>query len=77
MSKDIVEGVTYKLFIVALLYIDDIEDDDIGHLEPKEQVTKKKIREFFESCAQGVGGLPVYSYQTDGKAKCLLYFFFH
>lgn len=51
MSKNIVEGVTYKLFIVALLYIDDIEDDDIGHLEPKEQVSKKEIREFFESRA--------------------------
>ncbi|MDZ7793221.1 MAG: hypothetical protein U5P10_05870 [Spirochaetia bacterium] len=51
MSENIVEGVTYKLFIVALLYIDDIEDDDIRHLEPKEQVSKQKIREFFESHA--------------------------
>jgi hypothetical protein len=49
MSKNIVEGMTYKLFIVALLYIDDIEGDDIGHLEPKEQVSKKEIRKFFES----------------------------
>src|SRR6056297_1130658 len=44
LSKNIVEGVTYKLFVVALLYIDDIEDDDIRHLEPKEKISKEKIR---------------------------------
>jgi predicted nucleotidyltransferase component of viral defense system len=49
VSEQIVKGVTYKLFMTALLYIDDIEDDDIAHLEPKEQVTKKQIREFFET----------------------------
>jgi len=49
LSKNIVEGVTYKLFVVALLYIDDIEDDDIGHLDPKEKISKENIREFFES----------------------------
>jgi len=47
-SENIVEGITYKLFIVGLLYIDDVEDDDIGYLEPKEKITKKKIRDFFE-----------------------------
>lgn len=47
-SEQILEGVTYKLFVVALLYIDDIEDDNINYLEPKEQISKVKIREFFE-----------------------------
>ncbi len=47
-SEHIVEGITFKLFVTALLYIDDIEDDRIDHLEPKEKITKEKIRDFFE-----------------------------
>lgn len=47
-SEKIVEGVTYKLFITALLYVDDIEDDAIDYLEPREKITKKAIRDFFE-----------------------------
>ena len=47
-SENIVEGITYKLFVVGVLYIDDVEDDDIGYLEPKEKITKGKIRDFFE-----------------------------
>lgn len=47
-SEYIVEGITYKLFVTGLLYIDDIEDDDIAYLEPKEKVTKVQIRAFFE-----------------------------
>lgn len=47
-SEYIVDGVTYKLFVTALLYIDDIEDDNIDYLEPKEKITKVKIRDFFE-----------------------------
>jgi hypothetical protein len=46
--ETIVEGVTYKLFVTALLYIDDIEDDDISYLLPKEKLTKVQIRAFFE-----------------------------
>ena len=49
MSEHIVEGLTYKLFVVALLYIDDIEDDDISYLQPKERISKQKIRDFFEN----------------------------
>jgi predicted nucleotidyltransferase component of viral defense system len=48
LSKEIVEGLTYKLFCVSLLYIDDIADDNIDHLEPKENISKKQIRAFFE-----------------------------
>ncbi|MDQ1268100.1 MAG: hypothetical protein QG560_743, partial [Campylobacterota bacterium] len=47
-SEHIAEGVTYKLFITALLYIDDIEDDDISYLEPKEKLGKIQIRDFFQ-----------------------------
>ncbi len=47
-SEHIVEGITFKLFAVALVYIDDIEDDDITYLQPKEILTKEKIREFFQ-----------------------------
>ncbi len=48
-SIKIIDGLTYKLFCIALTYIDDIEDDSIGHLEPKEIISKKEIRAFFES----------------------------
>ena len=48
VSEAVVEGVTFKLFAVALIYIDDIDDDDISYLEPKEKISKTKIREFFE-----------------------------
>ncbi len=40
MQFNILEGITYKLFITALLYIDDIEDDNITYLEPAENLTK-------------------------------------
>lgn len=48
LSKDIVNGLTYKMLCVSLLYIDDIADDNIDHLQPKEQITKIQIRSFFE-----------------------------
>ena len=48
-SKDIVEGINFKLFAIALLYIDDIEDDNIEYLEPIERISKEKIRDFFEA----------------------------
>ncbi len=46
-SLDILEGINFKLFSVALLYTDDIEDDNIEYLEPIEVLTKEKIRDFF------------------------------
>lgn len=48
-SKNIVEGINFKLFAIALLYIDDIEDDNITYLEPKETISKEKIRDFFQA----------------------------
>ena len=47
-SLDILEGINFKLFSVALLYTDDIEDDNIEYLEPIEMLTKEKIRDFFQ-----------------------------
>jgi len=48
-SKKIIKGVTFKLFAIALIYIDDIEDDNIEYLDPIEKLTKKTIRDFFQS----------------------------
>ncbi len=48
-STNIVEGITYKLFVASLLYIDDIEDDNIEYLEPVEILSKEDIRDFFQS----------------------------
>jgi len=48
-SKSIVEGINFKLFAIALLYIDDIEDDNIEYLEPKETISKEEIRDFFQA----------------------------
>lgn len=47
-NENIVEGVNFKLFAVALIYIDDIEDDNILHLDPREDIKKGAIREHFE-----------------------------
>jgi len=51
-SKYIVEGLTFKLFSIALVYIDDIEDDNISYLEPTKQISKEKIRDFFQERLQ-------------------------
>lgn len=48
-SIGIIDGITFKLFAIALIYIDDIEDDNISHLEPIENITKEEIRDFFEN----------------------------
>ena len=51
-SLNIVDGITFKLFAVALVYIDDIEDDNIEYLEPIEILDKIKIRDFFQKKLQ-------------------------
>lgn len=48
VSEHIIKGVTYKLFAIALVYIDDIEDDNISYLEPIEEIKKEEIRDFFQ-----------------------------
>ncbi len=47
-SLNILDGINFKLFAVALVYIDDIEDDNIKYLEPIETLNKIKIRDFFQ-----------------------------
>ena len=47
-AQQVVPGLTYKLFCIALTYIDDIEDDSIVHLDPVEKLGKEDIRAFFE-----------------------------
>lgn len=47
-SVGIVEGINFKLFAIALVYIDDIEDDNILHLEPEVDINKNEIRVYFE-----------------------------
>ena len=48
VSQVVVNGVNFKLFSVALVYIDDIDDDHILHLEPVYPVSKQEIGRFFE-----------------------------
>lgn len=47
-SLNVLDGINFKLFAVALLYTDDIEDENIECLEPIEILSKEKIRDFFE-----------------------------
>lgn len=49
LSLNVLDGITYKLFCVALVYVDDIEDDNITYLEPKENLNKQKIRDFLQN----------------------------
>ena len=53
-SLDVIDGINFKLFAVALLYIDDIDDDDIEYLDPVEIVDKKEIRDFFQYKLKGI-----------------------
>jgi predicted nucleotidyltransferase component of viral defense system len=48
-SQFILEGINFKLFATALLYIDDIEDDNIKYLQPKEIISKEQIRDHFQT----------------------------
>ncbi len=45
----IMPEITFKLFATALIYMDDIEDDNIDFLEPIEKLSKRQIRDFFQS----------------------------
>jgi predicted nucleotidyltransferase component of viral defense system len=45
----IMPEITFKLFATALIYMDDIEDDNIDFLEPIEKLSKGEIRDFFQS----------------------------
>lgn len=43
------DGLNYKLFSMALIYVDDIADDDISHLRPAYTISKQDISEHFIS----------------------------
>ena len=45
----IMPGITFKLFATAIIYVEDIEDDDIDHLEPQVNLTKHEIRDYFQN----------------------------
>ena len=47
-SLNILDGINFKLFAIALVYVDDIEDDNIEYLEPIENLDKIQIRDFFQ-----------------------------
>lgn len=43
----VVDGLNFKLFSIALIYTEDVEDDNIEHLHPKYKITKEAISEYF------------------------------
>lgn len=45
----LMEGLNYKLFSTALVYVDDIEDENIAHLNPATNITKEQISQHFVS----------------------------
>jgi predicted nucleotidyltransferase component of viral defense system len=47
LSKDVI-GVNFKLFSCALVYIEDIDDEDISYLQPEKDITLLQIRDKFE-----------------------------
>jgi len=48
LSKDVLDGINFKLFSSALIYIDDITDEDIKYLSPIKKISLKEIRNYFE-----------------------------
>lgn len=48
-AQRVVEGITLKLFCMALIYTEDIEDDNIAHLEPRLSLSKEDIGKYFEN----------------------------
>jgi predicted nucleotidyltransferase component of viral defense system len=47
-AKNVTAGVTFKMLAIALIYTDDIEDENIAHLQPELKINTKEIRNFFE-----------------------------
>jgi len=41
-------GINFKLFAAALVYVDDIEDENIDYLKPDSKMSLKEIKEYFE-----------------------------
>ena len=49
LSKDVLEGINFKIFNAALLYIEDIEDESIEYLQPTQKLSLEEIRIYFEN----------------------------
>ncbi len=49
LSKDVLEGINFKILNAALLYIEDIEDESIEHLQPTQKLSLEEIRRYFEN----------------------------
>jgi len=48
ISRKVLDGINFKLFIGALTYIDDIEDENINYLEPIKKLSLFEIRSQLE-----------------------------
>lgn len=53
-AKKIVAGMNFKLFSMALIYVEDIEDDTISHLNPRYDISKEEISAFFINKLQDI-----------------------
>jgi predicted nucleotidyltransferase component of viral defense system len=49
LGNEFIPNFSNKLFEKAIVFIKDIEDEDISYLKPKESVTKQDIMKFFVS----------------------------
>jgi predicted nucleotidyltransferase component of viral defense system len=47
LSQALIPNINIKLFQTALVFTDDIDDDNIGHLFPKYTISKNEISKFF------------------------------
>ncbi|MDC9727672.1 MAG: nucleotidyl transferase AbiEii/AbiGii toxin family protein [Candidatus Thioglobus sp.] len=45
----IMPNISFKLFAMALVYVEDIEDDNIEYLDPVESIDKNRIGVFFKN----------------------------
>ncbi len=48
ISLDYIPGMTKKIFSMQLVYVEDIDDETIEHLNPKYKISLDEIRIFFE-----------------------------
>jgi hypothetical protein len=46
-ARMFLEGLNYKLFSMALIYVNDIADEDISHLMPAYHISRQQISEHF------------------------------
>jgi predicted nucleotidyltransferase component of viral defense system len=53
MAQNRIHEMNRRLFDVALVYTDDIEDDDIDYLEPVYHVSKQQIAAYFKEMIYG------------------------